>query len=401
MRLHWQILIALVAGAGCGTGLPAATPYIAWIGSLFMNALSMLIVPILFFSIVTGIADIQNPGAGLRKLGLKTGAFYLITMLIAAVTGLCMVNLLQPGGSVIIEHTAAISGKMGQSSVANIIAELIPKNIFYAFSQNNTIPVILIAIVTGVCLSRISAEGRSAIRHLIKGGWEITMLATKKVVGFSPIGIFAITMGQFSATEDFFSLIRAMLMYVVTVGVGLCLHTFAWLPLMLRCYKVKPWQHFKNMSTPLLTAFSTASSGATLPTTLYAVEHNDGISSKVTRFTIPLGSAINMDGAALFECVAVIFIAQVYGIELSIFQQMLIVCASLLCAVGSAGIPMAALVMMTVILNIVGLPLEGIGLVVGVDRMLDMMRTAVNVYGDTCVAVMVAKSEGEALSIDR
>ncbi|MDR0705265.1 MAG: dicarboxylate/amino acid:cation symporter, partial [Planctomycetaceae bacterium] len=146
--------------------------------------------------------------------------------------------------------------------------------------------------------------------------------------------------------------------------------------------------------------FSTASSGAALPATLYAVEHKDGISPKVTNLTIPLGSAINMDGAALLECVAVIFIAQAYGISLTFPQLLLIAFTSLLCAIGSAGVPMAALVMMSLILNVVGLPLEGIGLVIGVDRILDMLRTAVNVYGDTCVAVMIAKTENEILPID-
>jgi Na+/H+-dicarboxylate symporter len=154
------------------------------------------------------------------------------------------------------------------------------------------------------------------------------------------------------------------------------------------------------MATPLMTAFSTASSGAALPSTLDAVRHNDGVSARITQFTIPLGSAINMDGAALLECVAVIFIAQAYGIELSLTQIMLVAFTSLLCAIGAAGLPMAALVMMALILNVVGLPLEGIGLVIGVDRILDMMRTAVNVYGDTCVAVMVAKTEKETLKID-
>ena len=155
------------------------------------------------------------------------------------------------------------------------------------------------------------------------------------------------------------------------------------------------------MSLPLLTAFSTASSGATLPLTLHAVEHNDGVSPRVANFAIPLGATVNMNGTALLECVAVIFIGQAYGVDLSIAQQVMVVAMSLVCAVGSAGIPMAALVMMAVILNVAGLPLEGIGLVIGVDRLLDMMRTALNVYGDTCVAVMVAKSEGESLKIDR
>jgi Na+/H+-dicarboxylate symporter len=194
--------------------------------------------------------------------------------------------------------------------------------------------------------------------------------------------------------------LQTILLYTLTVIAGLAIHTFVWFPLILRFgFHVDARRHLKNMSTPLLTAFSTASSGATLPLTLHAVEHKDGVSPRIARFVVPLGSAINMSGTALLECVAVLFIAQAYGVELTIGQQVIVVFTSLVCAVGAAGIPMAALVMMTMILHAVHLPVEGIGLIIGVDRLLDMMRSAVNVYGDTCVAVMVAKSEGEKLSV--
>ncbi|MDR3269230.1 MAG: dicarboxylate/amino acid:cation symporter [Tannerella sp.] len=403
MKLHWQILLALIFGATAGILFPGITPAVSWVGDLFMNALSLLIVPIIFFSIVTSIAGIRETGgAGLKKLGLRTMLFYLLTMIIAIGTGLLLVNLIEPGNHVQVGNVAEIPGDlMEQSSVREIILGFIPKNIFYAFTQNNTIPVILIAFLVGLNLPQISPEGRKSLTTLFKGGLEITMRITKMVISLSPVGIFAIVMKQFSTTSDFPALIQTILLYVLTVVAGLAIHTFVWLPLLLRFgFRVKPWLHLKNMSTPLLTAFSTASSGATLPLTLHAVEHNDGVSSKVTHFTIPLGASVNMDGTALLECVAVIFIAQAYGVELSVVQQILVVFTSLLCAIGAAAIPMAALVMMALILNVIGLPLEGIGLVIGVDRMLDMMRTTVNVYGDTCVAVMVAKSEGEKLQID-
>ncbi|KAA6348720.1 Proton glutamate symport protein [termite gut metagenome] len=401
MKLHWQILLALVLGVISGILFPGITPFVSWMGDLFMNALSMLIVPIIFFSIVNSISGVQDFGAGLKRLGIKTMAYYLLTMLIAALTGLALVNLIEPGGNVQVGSVAATPDNLGQSSLLNILVGFIPKNIFYAFTQNNTIPLILIAFLTGLNLPKLSPDGKNILNGFIKGGLELTLRITKIVILFSPLGIFAIVVKQFGTTPDFLKLIQTMLLYVLTVTAGLVLHTFVWLPLILRFgYHVNPWRHLKNMSTPMLTAFSTASSSATLPLTLYAVEHRDGISSKITNFTIPLGSAINMDGAALLECVAVIFIAQAYGIELSIVQQILIVFTSLLCAIGAAGIPMAALVMMAMILNVVNLPLEGIGLVIGVDRILDMMRTTVNVYGDTCVAVMVAKSEGEKLPID-
>ncbi|MDR0768918.1 MAG: dicarboxylate/amino acid:cation symporter [Dysgonamonadaceae bacterium] len=403
MKLHWQIFTALVLGAGCGILFPGAVPAVSWIGVLFMNALSMIIVPVIFFSIVTAIAGFREKGESLKKLGIRTVIYYVVTMLIAILTGLSLVNLIKPGRNVQVGNIAVLPDNLtAATSLQDIIVGFIPKNIFYAFTQNNTLPVILIAFLIGLNLSKISAEGRQSLTSLFKGGLELTLRIMKIIIRLSPIGIFAIVAAPFGATNDFRTLIQTILLYFLTVAGGLTIHTFVWLPLLLRFgYRVKPGQHLKNMLTPLLTAFSTASSGATLPLTMYAVEHKDGVSAKITNFTIPLGAAINMDGTALLECVAVIFIAQAYGVELSVVQQILIAFTSLLCAIGAAGIPMAALVMMTLILNVLELPLEGIGLVIGVDRILDMMRTAVNVYGDTCVAVMVAKSEGEKLGIDR
>ncbi|GHT66943.1 sodium:dicarboxylate symporter [Bacteroidia bacterium] len=401
LQLHWQILLALVLGAVAGIFFPGGTPYVSWMGDLFMNALSMLIVPILFFSIVNSITGIQETGSGLRKLGLKTMGLYVLTMVIAIFTGLALVNFIQPGSNVQVGNLSVVPETVGQTTIRDIVVGFVPKNIVYAFTQNYTLPIILLAFLVALNIPKISPEGKNSLLGFFKGALELTLQITKIVIRFSPLGIFAIVMKQFGTTTDSLALIQTMLLYVLTVIAGLLIHTFVWLPLLMRFYHVHPWRHFKNMSTPLLTAFSTASSGATLPLTLHAVEHKDGVSSKITNFTIPLGAAVNMDGAALLECVAVIFIAQAYGIDLTVVQQILVVFTSLLCAIGAAGVPMAALVMMALILNVIGLPLEGIGLVIGVDRILDMMRTAVNVYGDTCVAVMVAKSEREKLNIDR
>ncbi|HED07374.1 MAG TPA: cation:dicarboxylase symporter family transporter, partial [Ignavibacteria bacterium] len=181
---------------------------------------------------------------------------------------------------------------------------------------------------------------------------------------------------------------------------GLFVHAFITLPLILRIFgKSNPWKHFKAMTTPLLTAFSTSSSSATLPLTLEAVEHEVGASNKVTSFVLPLGATVNMDGTALYECVAAIFIAQAYGIHLDFFQQFIVVFTALLASIGAAGIPMAGLVMITVILSAVGLPLEGVGLILAVDRILDMCRTTVNVWSDSCGAAIIAHTEGEKLNI--
>lgn len=400
MRLHWQVLIAVIGGVVSGVCVPELVRWVSWMGDLFMNGLSMLIVPILFFSIVDSISGIGGSGGELRKLSIKTVSYYVGTMLLSIVTGLVLVNVIEPGRG--LEAGMGLVGMaegVGTTSVEGIVKGFIPRNIVQAFTENNTIPVIVVAVLVGLGLPKLEAGGE-ALKSLFKGGLELTMHITGWVIRCSPLGIFAIVMKQFSEVGDISELLRTIMLYTVTVGLGLLIVTFVWFPLILRIgFGVNAVAHLKNMWMPLLTAFSTASSGATLPVTLHAVEQKDGVSARVSRFVVPLGSAVNMSGTALLECVAVLFIAQAYGVELSGWEQFIVVCTSLLCAVGAAGIPMAGLVMMTMILEVVHLPLEGIGLVIGVDRLLDMMRTAVNVWGDTCVAVMVAKSEGETLSV--
>ena len=401
--LYLQIILALVLGAVCGATLPSVIPYIQWIGNLFMNALCMLIVPIVFFSVSTSVEGLcSGPGGTLGRIGGKAVGMYVITMILAIATGLCLVWLIRPGASVTgVGLTSTVPSAVGEFSVTDIVSGFIPSNIFYAFAHNNTVPVIFVSILIGFFVTRISDGNKAAIVTLLKGGYELTLKMMNLVIRFAPLGVFAIVAKQFADAGDIAALLKNMLMYVVTVTAGLLIQTFITLPLLLRFVgKVRPFRHFRNMGVPLLTAFSTASSGATLPLTLQAVKEKDGVSSKVTDFVVSLGATINMNGAALLECVAVIFIAQVYGVELSVMQTIVISLMSLLCAIGSAGVPMSAMVMMAIILNVVGLPPEGIGLVIGVDRILDMLRTAVNVYGDTCVAVLVGKSEGEKLTID-
>ena len=401
--LYLQIIAALILGIIVGTLLPSVVPYIRWIGNLFMNALCMLIVPIIFFSVSTSVDGICSESSGtFGRIGGKALGMYVLTMLLAIATGLCLVWLIRPGSAVAgIALPSDVPSQVGNFSPTDIVSGFIPSNIFSAFAQNNTVPVIFVSILIGYFVTKISPEGKAAILPILKGGYEITLKIMRVVIMFAPLGVFAIVAKQFADAGDVGGLLKNMLMYVVTVTAGLLIQTFVTLPLLLRFMgKVNPVKHFRNMGVPLLTAFSTASSGATLPLTLQAVKEKDGVSSKVTDFVVSLGATINMNGAALLESVAVIFIAQVYGVELTVLQTVIISFMSLLCAIGSAGVPMSAMVMMAIILNVVGLPAEGIGLVIGVDRILDMLRTAVNVYGDTCVAVIVGKSEGEHLTID-
>jgi proton glutamate symport protein len=223
------------------------------------------------------------------------------------------------------------------------------------------------------------------------------MRITMFIIRFTPLGILGIVSHEVVRNSDkLMNIAGSMAIYMLTVALGLIIHATVTLPLIVKFIaKADPVKHFKNMATPLLTAFSTVSSSATLPLTMEAVEHKSGVSNKITSFTIPLGATINMDGTALYECVAAIFIAQAYGIELSFVQQFIIVITALLASIGAAGIPMAGLVMITVVLTAANLPLEGVGLIIAVDLLLDMMRTSVNVWSDSCAAVTIARSEGE------
>ena len=402
--LYLQILVALVLGIAAGCLWPGVADYVDWIGTLFMNALGLLIVPIIFFSISASVARISGGGGeALKRLGGKTVGWYLLTMALAVVTGVLLVYLIRPGaGGLAGAALQEVPDPVTHTGVKDIVTGFIPSNFIAALGRNNTLPVIFLSLVIGFFVTRISPEGQASMLGFLNAGYELTMKVTGWILKFAPLGIFAVVAVQFAKIGDVWGMLKGMLLYVLTVAAGLSIQTFVTLPLLLRFVgKVRPALHLRNMGVPLLTAFSTASSGATIPFTLEAVEKKDGVSKGITQFVVSLGATINMNGAALLECVAVIFIAQVYGVQLTLLQTLLISLTSVLCAIGSAGIPMSAMVMMAIILSAVGLPVEGIGLVIGVDRILDMLRTAVNVYGDTCVAVLVAKSEGETLPIDR
>ncbi len=401
LALHWQILIAMVLAFIMGSFIPEVSKYIDWIGKLFLNALSMVVVPLVLSSIVTSIGSLEHISQ-LKRIGLKTLALYVFTMLLAILLGLFLVNLIKPGIGVGLQmmDTQILGSLKTTLSFKDILINIIPSNIFAALSGVNMIGIIFVAIVLGIFINISQIETKYVMNRFFIAAYDLTLNITKFIIKLSPIGVFVILLSQLSNVTDVWQLLENLGKYILTVVSGLIFHLFITMSIIMWLFaKVNPWKHLKNMMTPLITSFSSASSSATIPLTMEALEVNNGVSRKVTSITIPLGATINMNGTALLECVAVLFIAQAYGIELSLLQQGIVVITSLLAAIGTAGIPMAGLVMMAVILNAVGLPIEGIGLVIGVDRILDMMRTSVNVYGDTCVAVIVAKSEGEILKI--
>ncbi|MCF7985865.1 MAG: dicarboxylate/amino acid:cation symporter [Thiohalocapsa sp.] len=412
MKLHWQILIALalavVAGllAGEDGGLFGVTFYAAFdfVGQLFLNALKMLIVPLIVSSIIVGIAGIGDSD-NLGRLGGKTIGYYALTSTLAIVVGLFVVNTIQPG--VVDGSAEAVFGltadaaqleeqfaDKGADDIVGIFLRMIPTNIVAAASAGQMLGLIFFSLLYGFFMTRIANQYAEAQYNFWNGMFQIMMQITDLVMKFAPIGVFALVAKTVASTglEAFIPLAK----FFFTVVIALAIHFFITLPLLLRFLgRVKPMRHYQAVSPALLTAFSTASSSATLPITMECVEKNAGVSNKTTSFVLPLGATVNMDGTALYECVAVMFIAQAYGVDMSLGTQFTVVLLALLTSIGVAGIPAASLVAIAIILAAVGLPLEGIGLILAVDRVLDMMRTAVNVTSDSCGAVIIAKSEGE------
>lgn len=417
LALHWQILIAIVlAGiAGILTGTEAGVAGVTYhsvfdfLGTLFINALKMLIVPLIASSMISGMAGIGQSGGALGRLGGKTLGFYLITTTLAILIGLALVNAVQPGvnaqGEPVRDELALEASKAEvktdlQSSgtagdVVQIFVRMIPTNIIDSASSNGAIlSVIFFSLLFGYFMTKIEDDYAEPMYLFWNGMFQIMMKMTEFIMKFAPIGVFGLV--ATTVAETGFASAGPLLTFSLVVVAALLVHALITLPLMLKFIAgVSPLAMYKAVAPALLTAFSTASSSATLPVTMDCVERNAGVSNRTSSFVLPLGATVNMNGTALYECVAVMFLAQAYGIDLNFGVQLTIVITALLTSVGVAGIPSASLVAIVVILNAVGLPAEAVGVLFVFDRILDMARTALNVFGDSVCAVIVAKLEGE------
>jgi len=398
--LHWQILIALILAVLYGIYLREQVYLVEWMGIIFLRALRMIIIPLVLSSIITGVANIGS-AESLGRLGAKTIIYYISTSTVAIITGLVLVNIFKPGVGADLNLSKTVNLAVGTDSLGQTLIKIIPDNIFNSFSDNSQmLSVILFALLFGFFITRTPGRSGEILTDFFNAVFQVMMKLTFFIIKFTPIGIFGLVVTKVAEQDNLSALMQSMGLYMIVVILGLAIHSTVTLPLLLRTIgKVNPLKHFSAMRTPLITAFSTSSSSATLPLTMHAVEHNSGVSNRITSFTLPLGATINMDGTALYECVAVMFIAQAYGVELSFVQQMIVVVTALLASIGAAGIPMAGLVMITIVLTAVGLPLEGVGLILAVDRILDMFRTSVNVWSDSCGAAIIAKTEGEELKV--
>jgi proton glutamate symport protein len=412
-NLHWQILIALAAGVAAGlvwdeSATVAGVRPLAvfdFLGTTFLRALRMVIVPLITGSIVSGVAGV-GASRGLGRLFGKTFGWYITTSLLAVLTGLLLVNLVQPGisGGEAVgarlglgEASAALQTDLeskGAGDLVGIIQRMIPENPVAAAAEGQMLPLIFFCILLGLAITSLPPSQQTNLLGLFEALFAAMMRITGWVIATAPIGIFGL-MAKITATAGF-EAFGPLLRYGGTVLAALLIHGMVTLPLLVRFVgRVRPLRHIQVMTPALLTAFSTRSSSATLPLTMDRIENGAGVSNRVTSFVLPLGATVNMDGTALYECVAALFIAQAYGVELGVGSQAIVVLTALLASIGAAGIPAAGLVMMSIILDAVGLPLEGIALILAVDPVLDMCRTTVNVFSDSCGAVVVARSEGE------
>lgn len=417
-KQHWQVMGALAAAVLLGIvfrsgafaeGLEAVCRFL---GNLFMNALKMVIVPLIVASIISGMLGLGKQGH-FGRMGLKTLVYYFVTGLLAILVGLTSVNVIQPG-VVDPETAASILGQaagdenieaqyvgQGITELVNLFLRMLPPNIFKAATDNGQLlGLIVFSLMFGFFISKLPERLRTFQRDFWESLQGVMMGITDWVITFAPIGVFGLVTPIIQRTG--FEAFQPLLWFVLTVGLALGVHFFIILGLLLKYVgKIAPIAHYKAMAPVMLMAFSTASSASTLPVTLETVKRRAGVSNGTASFVLPLGATVNMDGTALYECVVVLFIAQFYsviqGFELGFATQLTVVLMALMTSVGVAGIPSASLVAITIILGAVGLPLEAVGLVWVVDRLLDMVRTSVNVFSDTCGAAIIARTEGERL----
>ncbi|MFH1945975.1 MAG: dicarboxylate/amino acid:cation symporter [Acidobacteriota bacterium] len=385
--------LGIAAGWIFGEGiLPLARP----LADVFLRLLRMAIMPLIVTSIVSGVVSVGS-AAGLGRLGIKTFGYYIASSFLAIITGQILVNLLKPGvGANIGLATAPDQIAAVEQSFSDLLLHIIPENPFQSLAQGDVLPIIFFSVLFGYFITRLKKKPRKQLSDFFHASFEAMMKMTLFVVWSAPLGVFGILARIVSQTG--FHAFKSLSFYFAVVLIGLAIHAFVNLPLLMALVgRINPFKHYKGMSSALLMAFSTCSTIVTLPLTMKAVTGNSRVSKKIANFVLPIGATVNMDGTALYECVATIFIAQVYGFHLSFAAQLIIVITALLASIGAASVPMSGMVMMSIILNAVGLPLEGVAVILAVDRILDMFRTMVNVLSDSCGAVIVARLEGESL----
>ena len=422
-KLHWQIIIGLVLGliygvfAAVNGWVEFTDDWITPFGTIFINLLKLIAVPLIIASLITGVASLSDLKK-LSRIGGKTIGLYLSTTLVALVIGLTVVNVMNPGKAVPPEmrvqleqqYSGDMESRLGLADEAQSrgplqpLVDIVPDNLFSSFSNNrNMLQVVFFSIFAGIGLILIPRDKSGPLIAFFDSANDLVIKMVEIIMLMAPVGVFGLLAGTISSIagddpSQIVELIGALGYYCLAVVIGLTIHACVAYPTLLKVLTpVKLGQFFKGISAAQLVAFSTSSSGATLPVTMESVEKNIGVSEEVSSFVLPLGATINMDGTGLYQAIAAVFIAQALGMDLSLSAQVVIVLTAMLASIGTAAVPSAGIVMLVIILEAISVPSEGIALILGVDRILDMLRTVVNVTGDATVATVVAASEGQLI----
>lgn len=427
LALHWQILIGIAAGILTGTLLPLFPGFeigdsgrmipsgrqliLDWIkplGTIFINLLKLIAIPLIITSLITGIANLKDISK-FSRMGLRTMGLYLATTVLSVSTGLILVNLFKPSRGLseatrqdLLENYAGVaSGKIElaqttrESGPLQPLIDIVPANIFEALTGNaNMLQIIFFVIFLGIGLILIKEEDALPVSSFFKGLNEVIMKLVDLIMLAAPIGVLAL-MASLVVESPSMDLFQALILYSLTVVLGLGLLIFGLYPLMVRLYTGRSYAAFiKGIAPAQLLGFSTSSSAATLPVTMERVEEHLGVDKEVTSFVLPVGATVNMDGTSLYQAVAAVFIANTLGVELTFNQQLTIVLTATLASIGSAAVPGAGMVMLVIVLGAIGVPEAGLALIFAVDRPLDMLRTVANVTSDAAVSMIVGKSLG-------
>ncbi len=395
-RLTIWIFVGFFLGIAAGFIIgkpivPVANP----LSQIFLRLLRMAIMPLVITSIVSAVIQVGS-ASGLGRMGLRTFGYYVMTSFLAIFTGQVLVNVFKPGVGAEIgleanpEAISAVERGMG-----DILLNIIPENPFQAMANGDVLPVIFFSILFGYFITRLKHTQRDLLGNVFNAAFEAMLKMTTFVIWTAPLGVFGIIAKIVAETG--FASFKSLGFYFLIVIAGLSIHMFFTLPMLLKTLgKVNPIRHYRGMLPAILTGFTTCSTIVTLPLTMKAVTETSGASKRAAGFVLPIGATMNMDGTALYECVATIFIAQVYGFDLSFAAQMTVAVTAVLASIGAASVPMSGMVMMSIILSAVGLPLEGVAIILAVDRILDMFRTTANVFSDSVGAVIISRFESLA-----
>jgi len=421
IAFHWQILIGMVIGIVWGLIAVQAgwihftTFYIKPWGTIFINLLKLIAVPLVMVSLISGITNLKDVSK-LSRMGVRTIVLYILTTVIAISIGLAVVNITNPGKIFPEEKVAQFKQKYAENvkqkeaaaedlkedSPLQFVVDLVPSNIFGAMTDNTQmLKVIFFALLFGISMIMLPEAKAAPVKAFIDSTNEIVLKMIDIIMKMAPFGVFALLASLIvdiagDNLKDTVSLFAALGLYSFTVVLGLLIMIFVVYPIIIRFFtKIKYSKFFKAIMPVQLLAFSTSSSAATLPLTMETAEQKLGISNETASFVLPLGATINMDGTSLYQAVAAVFLAQVYGMDLTFGQQLTIILTATLASIGSAAVPGAGMVMLVIVLTSVGIPTEGIALIFAVDRPLDMLRTAVNVTGDTSITSIIASQENQ------